>query len=327
MTTDKSRADAPTKIAQFLTDVVTAAGLLSYGRTDKKLATRISVQAYELRKHIYLLAAPPVEPPAAAPVSSDREFRATAAQLVRDMMTDLSRTIEERDRAEEVGARLANTVGEFLGVDVGEWSSANDPILAAIEALETRSPAMAAAAPADERATWSNARDSLAVAMAGFAGRSSNRDFNAAIGVLDAITEPGLPLAWLRTARAAASPIASIPAGYALVPIEPTDAMIESGAAAGVPDGEGLYYPFSADEIGIAYCAMIAARPHAPQPAQADAPATERATIPEPTDDVLCACGWETWNSLGSYVDRGTATARYRSVATYVLEHAGGNNA
>ncbi|WP_157647279.1 hypothetical protein [Burkholderia ubonensis] len=62
-----------------------------------------------------------------------------------------------------------------------------------------------AAAPADERATWSNARDSLAVAMSGFAGRSGNRDFNAAIGVLDAITEPGLPLAWLRTARTASA--------------------------------------------------------------------------------------------------------------------------
>ncbi|AOJ62443.1 hypothetical protein WJ32_08220 [Burkholderia ubonensis] len=87
----------------------------------------------------------------------------------------------------------------------------------------------------------------------------------------------------LEEARAAASPAASIPAGYALVPIEPTDAMIESGAAAGVPDGEGLYYPFSADEIGIAYCAMIAARPRAPQPAQADAPAEAR----EPVDMLL----------------------------------------
>ncbi|KVX62741.1 hypothetical protein WT33_15805 [Burkholderia stagnalis] len=75
-----------------------------------------------------------------------------------------------------------------------------------------------AAAPADERATWSNARDSLAVAMSGFAGRSGNRDFNTAIGVLDAITEPGLPLAWLRTARAASANETGaegvIPTGY-----------------------------------------------------------------------------------------------------------------
>lgn len=51
---------------------------------------------------------------------------------------DLSCTREERDRFEEAGTRLANVVGEFLGVDVAEWSSANDPILARIEALEAR---------------------------------------------------------------------------------------------------------------------------------------------------------------------------------------------
>ena len=61
MTTTHSRADALKGIAQFLTDAVTAAGLLSHGRTDKKLATRIHDQADELRKHIHLLAAFPVE--------------------------------------------------------------------------------------------------------------------------------------------------------------------------------------------------------------------------------------------------------------------------
>ncbi|WP_321782391.1 hypothetical protein [Burkholderia pyrrocinia] len=60
----------------------------------------------------------------------------------------LSRTIDERDRMEEDGTRLAEAVGDFLGVDVGEWSSANNPILSAIEALESRSPAMAAEAVA-----------------------------------------------------------------------------------------------------------------------------------------------------------------------------------
>ncbi|KGS34527.1 hypothetical protein X962_2005 [Burkholderia pseudomallei MSHR7343] len=60
----QSRADALTRIGQFLTDVVTAAGLLSHGHTDKKLATRITDQAYELRKHMYFLAASPVEQPA-----------------------------------------------------------------------------------------------------------------------------------------------------------------------------------------------------------------------------------------------------------------------
>ncbi|AIO65770.1 hypothetical protein [Burkholderia oklahomensis] len=55
-------------------------------------------------------------------------------------MAIILQVIDERDRAEEVGTRLANAVGEFLGVDVGEWSSANDPILVAIEALESRAP-------------------------------------------------------------------------------------------------------------------------------------------------------------------------------------------
>ncbi|MBR8219081.1 hypothetical protein [Burkholderia vietnamiensis] len=62
-----------------------------------------------------------------------------------------------------------------------------------------------APSPADERAAWDRARESLAVAMAGFASRSGSRDFNAALSVLDAITEPGLPLLWLRTARAASA--------------------------------------------------------------------------------------------------------------------------
>ncbi len=55
----------------------------------------------------------------------------------------LSQTIDERDQAAEDGTCLANAVGEFLDVDVGEWSSANNPIRAAIEALESYSPATA----------------------------------------------------------------------------------------------------------------------------------------------------------------------------------------
>ncbi len=56
----------------------------------------------------------------------------------------LSQALDERDHMEEEGTRLANAVGEFLGVDVGEWSSANSPIRSAIEALESIVPAQAA---------------------------------------------------------------------------------------------------------------------------------------------------------------------------------------
>ncbi|RQR87677.1 MULTISPECIES: hypothetical protein [unclassified Burkholderia] len=63
-----------------------------------------------------------------------------AAGADSDTERALSETIDERDQMEEIGTRLAEAVGEFLGVDVGEWSSANNPILAAIEALESRAP-------------------------------------------------------------------------------------------------------------------------------------------------------------------------------------------
>ncbi|MEK7891263.1 DUF551 domain-containing protein [Burkholderia contaminans] len=61
MTIDTSRANVLTEIAQFLTDVVTAASLLSYGRTDKKLAMRTAERADKLRTHMHRLAACPVE--------------------------------------------------------------------------------------------------------------------------------------------------------------------------------------------------------------------------------------------------------------------------
>ncbi|MET3820464.1 hypothetical protein ACVK00_003151 [Burkholderia sp. PvR073] len=87
-TTDKSRADALTESAQFLTDVVTAAGLLSCGRTDKKLATRITEQACELRKRMHLLAASPVEQHEATPADAARMSKA-----VRDVLAERHRQI------------------------------------------------------------------------------------------------------------------------------------------------------------------------------------------------------------------------------------------
>ncbi|KGU91202.1 hypothetical protein X880_6057 [Burkholderia pseudomallei MSHR4032] len=303
----QSRADALTGINQFLMDVVTAAGLLSHGRTDKKLATRITDQAYELRKRMYFLAASPVEQPAlltaqdalaaietfeivgdnndsrepnaedrfiltefvahlfggfhvelpaAAPISSDPESRATAAQLVRDMMTDLSRTIEERDRAEEVGTRLANTVGEFLGVDVGEWSSANDPILAAIEALETRSPAMAAAAPADERAAFDLAEFCELIDDYQCAQKDGTHDERAKAR-----------FALMNACRAAASPAAE------------AVATVEVGS---MEHGPFTFQttPYGADTLPKGVHSLYAA----PQPAQAASPAAEAR---EPMNEVL----------------------------------------
>ncbi|MCA8214513.1 hypothetical protein LGN20_11430 [Burkholderia cepacia] len=73
--------------------------------------------------------------------------------------------------------------------------------------------AILAASPVEQHeaapATWDQLRHSLAVAMCGFAGRAEgHRDLDAAVHALDAITEPGSPLAWLREA---AQPAPSAP--------------------------------------------------------------------------------------------------------------------
>ncbi|WP_241301086.1 hypothetical protein [Burkholderia cenocepacia] len=170
--------------------------------------------------------------------------------------------------------------------------------------------------PADERAAWDDTRHSLAVAMCGFASRAGNRDLDAAISVIDAITEAGSPLSWLRTARAssanetgaegvrawetddgrvisdaqkqqalrdggasassvqpfhialgkisAAQAAEPVPrkAGYVLVPVEPTQAMLDRG-----------YWPCTQGRgAKSVWGEMLRAIPAAPQPpAQADA--------------------------------------------------------
>ncbi|WP_310639574.1 hypothetical protein [Burkholderia cenocepacia] len=142
----------------------------------------------------------------------------------------LSETIDERDQMEEAGTRLANAVGEFLGVDVGEWSSANDPILAAIEALRDRvwSPNAAGA----ERANLSQAVELASMTRMFHAACHDLGLINEALGldpddggaapILDAIEELKAQIAPAQ----AAEPVA-IPAGYVLVRRTPTEADIE----------------------------------------------------------------------------------------------------
>ncbi|KVT68878.1 hypothetical protein [Burkholderia ubonensis] len=193
--------------------------------------------------------------------------QAVAAWLHRDDPRDCISDAKKRDMIEHAGSggrRLAENYS------IG---------LCRLDAL----PAMAAAAPADERATWSNARDSLAVAMAGFAGRSGNRDFNAAIGVLDAITEPGLPLAWLRTARAAASPAAEDDNSITLDRRDLFD-FVRGAIKSTLQDykaGEGMtpswYWQEATNRTEAVLEALDTKSPYieaAPQPAQADAPDT-----------------------------------------------------
>lgn len=71
-------------------------------------------------------------------------YRASGAAQPAAIDTDaeraLTETITQRDYMVEVGTKLAEKVGEYLGVEVGEWSSANDPIVSAIEALDEADP-------------------------------------------------------------------------------------------------------------------------------------------------------------------------------------------
>lgn len=73
----------------------------------------------------------------------------------------------------------------------------------------------------DERTTWDDTRHSLAVAMSAFATRpEGRRGLDAAVSVLDAITEPGSPLSWLRAASSA-TPSTSAGEGESAVKSEP----------------------------------------------------------------------------------------------------------
>jgi hypothetical protein len=84
--------------------------------------------------YLYSLAAAPVAPATdAAPAL--HAGGGEASEIAR-LDKALDEAMRERDEAEEVGTRLAGKVGEYLDVDVGEHSSANDPRLTAIEALE-----------------------------------------------------------------------------------------------------------------------------------------------------------------------------------------------
>ncbi|MCW3678795.1 hypothetical protein [Burkholderia cenocepacia] len=57
-------------------------------------------------------------------------------------------TLSERDTYQEYADKLANAIATHLGVDIGEHSNLNNPWSKALEALESRSPAMAAEAVA-----------------------------------------------------------------------------------------------------------------------------------------------------------------------------------
>ncbi|KVU10333.1 hypothetical protein [Burkholderia ubonensis] len=217
--------------------------------------------------------------------------QAVAAWLHRDDPRDCISDAKKRDMIEHAGSggrRLAENYS------IG---------LCRLDAL----PAMAAAAPADERAAFD-------VALAALAEYQRNWDTGLpaeyAQGervqmecAVEAIREA------LEDARAAASPAASIPDGYALVPKRITAAMIESamehhygkrrvrqnGGAGGIvmtvndTDWSGI------DAMRRFWKGALAA---APQPAQADAPAEAREPTRHEWDETgerCVKCGDKDW--------------------------------
>ena len=59
---------------------------------------------------------------------------------IKQLEKDLMQEIANRDNWEEKATELANAVGEFLNIDVGEHSSANCPVVTALTALNEKQP-------------------------------------------------------------------------------------------------------------------------------------------------------------------------------------------
>ncbi|QPS81639.1 MULTISPECIES: hypothetical protein [Delftia] len=126
-------------------------------------------------------------------------------------------------------------------------------------------PLYAGAAPAAVAGpAWDKTRRDLAIVMMGFAGNPS-RSLEVAEIVLDAATEPGAPMAYLRAPAAPAleAPAApTAPDGWKLVPVEPTREMLDAYVREG-----GRFHSARAD-----WAAMLAAAPALEAPAAPTAP-------------------------------------------------------
>ncbi|HIE4430022.1 TPA: hypothetical protein ACXM9H_000993 [Burkholderia multivorans] len=91
-----------------------------------------------------------------------------------------------------------------FGGDAYKYERDQDRFVGFCLGLAARAGAAPQPAQADEPTSWDRTRHSLAVAMLGFASRPElvRRNLDAAASMLDSLTEPGLPLAWLRNASA-----------------------------------------------------------------------------------------------------------------------------
>jgi hypothetical protein len=99
--------DEMVKFSQFLTDVVTAAGLLSHGKTDKALALRLSEFAFNLRT------APPQRKPLTEEEIADEWERVTGHNISHgDRQEGRAMYISPEEVTEFARAVIAKATGE-----------------------------------------------------------------------------------------------------------------------------------------------------------------------------------------------------------------------
>ncbi|WP_198432497.1 hypothetical protein [Burkholderia ubonensis] len=207
MTTDKSRADALTD--EQIEQIARNHELDMPDGQDSIPALKAAI--YEA-----LDAASPVEQPAAALIGAVRAYGVFRTRPdENDGKEFFYHANWHNDYIAPEGERIVEGWFVPAAAPVYDAEEMRDAAMRTVQAMgliytpgsdRWRPNANHAPSPSDERAAWDNTRHSLAVAMCGFATRSGSRDLDAAISVLDAITEAGSPLSWLRTARAASSP-------------------------------------------------------------------------------------------------------------------------
>lgn len=230
----------------------------SWDRLDADACARGAAEIEALRDHI-ASAAPQAQQPSAAPafgrwinaddvdrlvhaldVAFNGEAGAAPQACLCDVVSQIEREANDADRPLLDVLRAARAGAQAQQPDPAEVAPEGER--AAFEAWwaqsglakfketafagwEARTGAQAVPSDADAP-DWMHLRSSLAITMLGWAERDSNdHTFDQATRLLDAVTEPGMPLAILRTApdwRTAATPAAvsapSVPDGWKLVP-------------------------------------------------------------------------------------------------------------
>lgn len=148
-----------------------------------------------------------------------------------DLDADLGLTVDQRDTAEGWADGLAGLIGKYFGRDIGEHSSAHCPWQEAKDIIEEAEPYQPAAVTGP---AWGEQQvHALAIHMAASAPPSHKpRDYDADMAW--ARSALGFIAGHAQAAPALEAPAApAVPAGFALVPIEPTQQMLDAGRWSG----------------------------------------------------------------------------------------------